>query len=252
MIFMVAFRGGDHPIDYLKYSLRTWRHWCKRHGARLFLHDKPLFDPRRLPPSWQKLTVFSVLEKNRIRYDQVAVIDIDTMVKWNAPNFFDHTERKLAAVAESNTASAYYVYRTLRDFRSFFPKVIVPWYEYFNTGVLFANDNHRDLFERALSFFRANRRRIDQIQGIEQERPTAVAPTSWNEQTPLNYLVRQMSVPLKLLPRIYNLQDFSDSPLLASGLFAKLADIWHFNGFDKSARTEVMSAAWKTLRSRYI
>ena len=45
-----------------------------------------------MKPTWQRWHVWDVLEANNIDADNVALVDIDTMVHWDCPNFFEERD----------------------------------------------------------------------------------------------------------------------------------------------------------------
>ena len=40
----------------------------------------------------QRWYVWDILENNKLDYERVALVDVDTMIRWDAPNFFDLTD----------------------------------------------------------------------------------------------------------------------------------------------------------------
>ena len=42
-----------------------------------------------MKPTWQRWHAMEVLDANGIEYDNVALVDIDTMVHWDCPDFFE-------------------------------------------------------------------------------------------------------------------------------------------------------------------
>ena len=59
--------------------------------------DEFIYEHDFMKPNWYKLYVFDLLENNDIKYNQI-VVDADTIVHPNCPNFFEMTENKFCAV----------------------------------------------------------------------------------------------------------------------------------------------------------
>ena len=70
--------------------------------------------------TWQRYYLFDILEANNIEYDQVLMVDADTIVHPNCPNFFEETDGKYCGVI--NDGCYEWVTRSIRDFnRELFP-----------------------------------------------------------------------------------------------------------------------------------
>ena len=55
-------------------------------------------DIEQFPIIYQREWVLDILEHNGVDYDQVVVVDSDTIIHPDTPNFFNLTEHKLTAV----------------------------------------------------------------------------------------------------------------------------------------------------------
>ena len=72
-----------------------------------------------------------------------------------------------------------------------------------------------------------------------------------SDQTPFNYLIRQMGCDINYLPKIYNMTSLHRKGILDAGLFIEIGNIWHFNGFDKESRVVLMKQTWENIRGNY-
>ena len=50
--------------------------------------DEPIRDPDEMKMTWQRWRVHELLKSSGISYEKVLMVDVDTMVHWNAPNIF--------------------------------------------------------------------------------------------------------------------------------------------------------------------
>ena len=70
--------------EYFEISKLCWESYCKKHNIDFILIDKKL--PNVKFCVWHKEFVFDFIED---KYEKIALVDFDTMVHWNAPNFFE-------------------------------------------------------------------------------------------------------------------------------------------------------------------
>ena len=80
-----------------KYSIKSWKHWCEKNNAELFVLEDPLLPTNNMKICWQRYYLFDILEANEIEYNQIAMVDADTIVHPDCPNFFKSTENKFCA-----------------------------------------------------------------------------------------------------------------------------------------------------------
>ena len=55
---------------------------------------EPIMDIEQFPIIYQREWVLDILEHNGVDYDQVVVVDSDTIIHPDTPNFFELTDRK--------------------------------------------------------------------------------------------------------------------------------------------------------------
>ena len=117
-----------------EYCINTWKYFCKKHDAELFIFDEPIADIKFMNPIWQKWWVMEILNQSNIEFDQIATIDVDTMVRWDTPNFFDMTDRKFTCVIDNDNVN--WLHKSINIYQKFFPNVKFDWTSYFNSGFL--------------------------------------------------------------------------------------------------------------------
>ena len=130
LIYMVAVDHNTSTYknsEYSKYSIDTWRYWCKKNGVDFMLiteHDNRLGKP---------------------------VVDSDTMIRWNAPNIFEmYDDDEFCGVVDD--INLRWLTDSLSAYKKFFPNTNVDIDEYINAGVLFFSNQHLPLFEKLLNF----------------------------------------------------------------------------------------------------
>ena len=81
-----------------KYSIDSWKRWCDKNDCELFVLNELLLDNDKMGICWQRYYLFDILEANDIKYNQILMVDADTIVHPDCPNFFEMTENKLCGV----------------------------------------------------------------------------------------------------------------------------------------------------------
>ena len=201
--------------------LKNWSIWCNKNNCELFVLDKRIYPLEQMNPNWHKLFVFDLLEANDISYDQIMIVDADTMIHPDAPNVFNITDHKYCAIRNYGSMDwvcrSYEIYKTL-----YFPNVTYSPIDYFNSGVIILNKNHKNMYDKCKSFYLANYEEIIKTQ------KTFYLGT---DQPVLNFFVRQENVDLKLLGYEWNMQDMNRFEVIGPDmLYTRHGWIYHFNG----------------------
>ena len=149
--------------------------------------------------------LFKILEHNNIAYDQVLMVDSDTVIHPDTPNFFKFTERKYVGVLDLGCWE--WTGRSLRHYKELFNGFKVDRGLYFNGGFQIVNETHKEFFDEVLDFYSKN-------QDILREKQKSGLGT---DQTPINYLVQTKNIDLKIFPSTYNLHHMVSKNLLNFG-----------------------------------
>ena len=83
--------------DGYEYGIDSWKQWCKKHDCELVIMDQLLMPESEMLITWQRWCVLDILEHNEIEYDQVLVVDADSIVHPDCPNFFELTDNKFSS-----------------------------------------------------------------------------------------------------------------------------------------------------------
>ena len=154
--------GNGRSTPY-HYSVRSWQKWCDKNDVKLVEWTEPIMDHNNFPIIYQREWVFDILEHNDVDYDQVLIIDADTIVHPDCPNFFEKTNREYTAVV--NNGCFEWVTRSINAWGHYmFPDVEKPkvW-EYFNTGFIIANKEHKPFFKTIQEFYLENVDRLYEV-----------------------------------------------------------------------------------------
>jgi hypothetical protein len=241
VIFIVNIKG-IHPPIFFEYCLNTWSFWAKKNDAVLCILEKPLHGKEHFSAPLQKYFAFEVLRKNYVDFDQVAIIDADTMVRWDCPNFFKLSKNKFCAVIDD--AMPKWVASSLHTYQHLFPEITVNSQEYFNSGVMVLNKTHSNILSGFIDFIVAKEKEISRIHSDPALR-------AGFDQTLFNFFIKEKKVEVVFFPKIFNFYHLIRQKLLEKKEFIDCAYIWHFNGMDHAERKKRMQETWESIKKNY-
>jgi len=203
-----------------QYSMKSWKKWCDANDCELLILDELLFPIEQMGICWQRYFLFDILEANDTNYDQVLMVDSDTIVHPDCPNFFDLTDRKYAGV--HNDGSYDWVLRSIENYsKHIFDGFELEWWNYINGGFQIVNSTHKDFFKTITDFYHTNR---EQLQWMENTYHVG------SDQTPMNFLLQKNEIDVKVLPYEFNMQDMTRKEVLTEDLLmTKFGWVYHFN-----------------------
>jgi len=239
LVFMIELNQGQ-KLDYSEWCYRSWAAWCRRNDVGLVRLKKGVVDPVFIQATWQRYWMFRLLENSGYIFDQVAMIDIDTMIKPDCPNFFLETNGKMGVVLDG--CSVNWMQNAISGYQEFFPEVLLNWWEFFFAGYVVVNHRHAEFFEQITKFYLEN---ILEIKDAERRLKKGT------DITVVNYLAKQYSIDLETLCPRYQLASLGQKNILEKNRFFDLADIWHFNGFRKEDRNRYMKSTWEKIEKMY-
>ena len=187
-----------------KYSIKSWQKWCDKNNCELFVMNDLLLPNEEMAICWQRYYLFDILDGNNIDYDQVLMVDADTIVHPDCPNFFEETDGKYCGVM--NDGDYEWVIRSIRGFGDkLFDGKRIPVWNYINGGFQIVNSNHKEFFETMKSYYLENEQKIQNT--IDEVRAST-------DQTILNFMLVKNNIDVKILPQCYNLVDLVRKNLL--------------------------------------
>lgn len=231
IVFIPAIDAGRGRHHAYNYSINSWKSWAKKNNADVLVWDKPLYTWEEMTIPWQRYHLFKILEHNEIEFNQILMVDSDTIVHPNTPNFFEMTERKYVGVLDLGCWE--WTGRSIRHYRDLFDGYKLDRGMYFNGGFQIVNESHREFFDMVLDFYKKNK-------SILVEKQKSGLGT---DQTPINYLIQMNNIDLKLFPSTYNLHHMSSKNLLNFGQswwgdsmqnLYEQAWVYHFNAIPRN------------------
>ena len=238
VVFIPNIKLGDgaRSMSY-QYSINSWKHFCDKYDCELLVWEDLLFPIEDMKITWQRYYLFDILEGNNVDYDQVLMVDADTIVHPDCPNFFEETDHRYCGVM--NDGCYEWVTRSIRDFnRELFRDATPPHPStYINGGFQIVNKKHKKFFNSMKDYYSEYK---DNIQ-VAIDRIKA-----GTDQTIVNYMLKINKVDVKILPPCYNLQDLFRKNLLhiaghswwsdtLEGLYSA-GWVYHFNAIPQNDR----------------
>ena len=191
IVFIPAIDAGRGRHNAYQYSIKSWQKWAEKHNAEVVVWDEQLYTWDEMTIPWQ-------------RY-HLLMVDSDTVIHPDTPNFFEFTERKYVGVLDLGCWE--WTGRSLRHYKELFNGFKVDRGLYFNGGFQIVNETHKEFFDEVLDFYSKN-------QDILREKQKSGLGT---DQTPINYLVQTKNIDLKIFPSTYNLHHMVSKNLLNFG-----------------------------------
>ena len=226
IVFMmdVKLGGSDRYSDNRRlpyqYSIKSWENWCNMNNCELFVLNDLIVEKERMAICWQRYYLFDILDSNNIEYDQILMVDSDTIVHPNCPNFFNMTDNKYVGV--HNEGSYDWILRSIENYSKYvFNGKMVDWWNYINGGFQIVNGNHKQFFQDVISFYFINQDNLIKMQETFH---------TGTDQTPLNFLLDLYNIDFKLLPYEFNMCDMPRKEILDEDLtMTKIGWVYHFN-----------------------
>ncbi len=240
-------------FDYFQYSRNTWEHWCKRHDVLFVPFEEPVEkDLFRFRVNWQKaIFCFDEMDRRGIDFNQIALVDSSSMIKWDAPNFFEMTENKFTAWPDTDNLK--WIYESVQGYKPYFDNFELDISKYFSSGFIIFNETHREVFQSFKQLY------LDNIDSFVDAQDNVVKKST--EQTALNYWLQMNNVDMKLdLPVTWKLTHLLRKEIYKfnwqlnidkTPFFIKHGHVWFLNGIPKNERTQSMQQIWELIWSQY-
>ena len=233
-------QGRSQPYQY---AVDSWSTWCDNNNCELFVLTERIYPESYMNANWHKLFIFQLLEANGIDYDQILIVDADTIIHPDAPNVFELTDNKFCAV--HNFGSYDWVCRSIENYKKhLFPKVDIPLFEYFNSGVIICNKSHKEFYQKIINYYLDNQKNITTLQNTYHV---------GTDQPILNFFIQKDKIDYKQLGYEWNMQNMQRFEILDNELtFTKIGWIYHFNGIPDDTRNYIMNKTNKYLKTLMI
>ena len=150
---------ADRTKGY-KYGVDSWKQWCEKHDVEFFLMDTLLVPESEMVITWQRWYVLEILEKNGIDYDQVLLVDADSVIHPDCPNFFEETNHEFSSAFCNGDYE--WVNRAINGYSKMFFNC--EYYkmssEFFQTCFVILNEKHRDFLKKVVDWYWENKDQV--------------------------------------------------------------------------------------------
>ena len=139
------------------YGIDSWKKWCKKHGCELIIMDELMIPETEMLITWQRWNALEILNHSGIEYDQVLIVDADSIVHPDCPNFFNLTDNQFTSQLTDGCYE--WVNRAINNYSKMFfnkERCLKP-YEFFQTGFVIVNESHKEFFKKVFKFYWDNK-----------------------------------------------------------------------------------------------
>ena len=219
--------GHSNRHSGYEYGIKSWKSWCKKHDCELYIMDELLLPESEMLITWQRWQVLNILEHNGVDYNQVLVVDADSIVHPDCPNFFEMTNHKFTSVLTDGDYE--WVNRAINGYSKLFfnKEFCIPTYEFFMTGFVIINKEHKKFFDNVFDFYYEHKDEI--IKSYDRL-------LTGSDISLMNCLRKEFGVELNLLPREYGLMDMARKNLFYLEQNCWWQDDLKFNYIDGDSR----------------
>ena len=206
IVFIPNINLGNNRNTPYHYSIKSWQKWAEQYeDVKVIEWDEAIMDPNEFKITLQRYWVHDILKHNEVEYEQVLIVDADTIIHPNCPNFFNETKGKFGVTI--NNGCYEWVTRSIKQWGdNLFPNdpKVKPW-KYFNGGFQITSKEHIPFYTTVQEYYTSN---INTINKLSEQIKAGT------DQTIINYLVQQNNINTIYMSESYNLQDLFRKNLL--------------------------------------
>lgn len=206
--------------DAYELSIDSWKRWCDNNGVEIFVLTEPLADMNSISPIYFRHYWYDLIEFDS--GDQICLVDADTIIHPDCPNFFELTDNKFSAV--HNDGDYDWVIRSIENYQHEFPERFTKKFDlwkYINCGFIVTNEKYISVHKALTDFYWDNHtqvRRCQESYGVGTDQPL------------MNLLLSEMDIEVNLLSNQFNMQDLERKNILDDRLlFTEIPAVYHFN-----------------------
>jgi hypothetical protein len=238
-------------FNYLDYSKFTWQYWCKKHNIIFYEYNSPTCDDTETHRvTWQRwFDVFDQIDQLNIDFNKIAVIDGSSMIKWDAPNFFNLCSDNL--VAFRSLENLRWISEGVQGYKHLFDNFEFDITKYISCGFQIFDKKHKDFLTYVKQYYYDN---LDMILKLQSE------VSRGTDQPVYNYLLQIKNIKVDSLPEPYMLTHMNRFNWFSynwqlnedqTPYFIKYGYIWFFSGFDRTQRNPLMKQTWDIIKHYY-
>jgi len=172
------------------------------------------------------------------------------MIKWDTPNFFNKTSKKLSTFRSLENIK--WINEGIQGYKELFPEVNFDLKRYIDCGFQIFDKKHLDFLKELKKYYFKN---VDKILDLQSKIGRGT------DQPVYNYLLQSLQEEFEFeLPDSYNLNHMNRFGWFAynwqlkedkTPFFIKYGYLWKYSGFDRKQRTPLMKQTWDIIKTKY-
>ena len=213
-------RNWSSEVSPYTYSIKSWEHFAKKNNCELFVLEDLITDTEEMGICWQRYYIFDILKDSGINdFNQILIVDADTIVHPDCPNFFEFTEDKYCGVVQEGSMD--WTCRSIENYSKYiFDGEIIPFWEYINGGFQIFNKRHKILFDKFNKLYLEKKETFKEIQKTFG---------NGTDQTPINFMLHKENIDTKFLSYEFNMTCMFQKEILDENLtFTNLGWVYHY------------------------
>lgn len=243
------FKYGD--FSWMQYSKSTWEYWCKVHGVEFIHYDRPTkSDLLAYKVNWQRwIDIPKYIDDD---FDAFMLVDASTMVRWDAPNYFELTRPGCIGVTRTDE-NWKWVYESAAGYAHLFPEVQFNPIDYISSGMMLFRREHIEFLTEFSQFYIDNHAELLELEDTLVRRG--------RDQPVMNYFIQKHGLECDFWPLKYAVSHLYRRDVLGHNWqlqdmtphFIKYFYMWAFSGFPDrgESRTTLMKSTWDLIAKYY-
>ena len=221
-------RWSSSRSEPYKYSIASWQKWAEKNNSDVILLEDLLMPIEEMGICWQRYYMFQILEGNGVKYNQILMVDADTIIHPDTPNFFDMTKYDFAGAHFAGSWD--WVLRSIENYSKFiFGGSMINYWEYMDAGFFIVNKMHKKFYDNILQFYLSSKNALKEMEKFH----------GGTDQTPVNFLLQMNNIPRIQLPYSYNMVDMNRKEILTEDLlFTKIGFVYQFNAIPNNENNQ--------------
>ena len=154
VVFMTAVKvpGMEDRSAPYEFGINSFKYWCDKNDCELIVLDELIHPNDVMRINYHRYYAFDILDNSGIDYDQILITDADAIIHPDTPNFFEMTDRKYTVTMTDGSYD--WVCRSYENYsKHLFEGFEFSIWEYFNSGFLIMNKNHKQFYQDIVSFY---------------------------------------------------------------------------------------------------
>lgn len=239
-------RFNSTRVRPYKFSIKSWEKWASTNNCELFVLNDVVVPHTDMGICWQRYYLFDILKNNDVNYNQILMVDADTIVHPDCPNFFNMTNNQLTGVAFDGSYE--WILRSIEVYnKHMFGDLKFNFWEYIDCGFIVVNQLHESLFAKFVDLYWRHKNEFLELQKFGLG----------TDQTPFNLFREIKKHPINLLPYEFNMVDLHRKEVLNDQLtFTKMGHIYQFNAIPNNKNNEAtyywMEKTYEHLYGKYV